>query len=76
VNDAVTGDHDGDRVGANSLTDSPCAPGAQPQLLGAGFAAVAHARLVSTNWWRTAAWTGHGLVAVAMLVLHLRATSR
>ena len=48
----------------------------QHQLLGDGFDAVAQARLVSTNWWRTAAWTGHGLVAVAMLVLHLRATSR
>ena len=37
-----------------------------------GFDAAAHARLVGTNWLRTAAWTLHGAVATAMLVLALR----
>lgn len=40
--------------------------------LGNGFDAVAHARLVSTNWLRTAAWTTHGAVAMGILVLALR----
>lgn len=47
----------------------------QHDLLGDGFDAAAHATLVSTNWWRTAAWTAHGALATAMLVLHLRASS-
>ena len=41
-------------------------------VLSQGFDAAAHARLVSTNWLRTAAWTLHGGVAVWMLVLTLR----
>jgi hypothetical protein len=41
-------------------------------VLGGGFDAAAHARLVSTNWWRTAAWTAHGGVAIAMLAVLLR----
>ncbi len=40
--------------------------------LGSGFDAVAHTRLVATNWLRTAAWTAHGGVAVAMLAVLLR----
>jgi len=40
--------------------------------LGAGYDPVAHARLVSTNWVRTAAWTAHGGLAVAMLAVLLR----
>jgi hypothetical protein len=36
--------------------------------LGRGFDAAAHARLVATNWLRTAAWTLHALVATALLV--------
>ena len=47
----------------------------QHDVLSSGFDAAAHATLVGTNWWRTAAWTGHGVLAVWMLVLHLRATS-
>lgn len=43
-------------------------------VLGGGFDVASHARLVRTNWWRTAAWTVHGLAAMVMLVLHLRAT--
>ena len=38
-----------------------------------GFDAAAHARLVGTNWLRTAAWTVPGAVATALLVLTLRA---
>lgn len=41
-------------------------------ILGQGFDAAAHARLVSTNWLRTVAWTAHGGVALWMLVLTLR----
>ena len=37
-----------------------------------GFDAAAHARLLGTNWLRTAAWTAHGGVAVTMLVVLLR----
>ena len=37
-----------------------------------GFDAAAHARLVGTNWLRTVAWTLHGAVATALLVLTLR----
>ncbi len=41
-------------------------------VLSGGFDAAAHARLVGTNWLRTAAWTAHGGVATALLVLTLR----
>lgn len=40
--------------------------------LGEGFDAAAHARLVTTNWLRTAAWTLHSAVAVGMLVVLVR----
>jgi hypothetical protein len=36
--------------------------------LGAGFDATVHRRLVRTNWMRTAAWTAHGPIALAMLI--------
>lgn len=36
--------------------------------LGAGFDAHVHRRLVVTNWLRTAAWTVHGGIAVAIAV--------
>jgi hypothetical protein len=35
--------------------------------LSAGFDAGLHARLVRTNWVRTAAWSAHAAVAVAMV---------
>ena len=41
-------------------------------VLGDGFDAAAHARLVGTNWLRTAAWTLHGALGVAMLVVLFR----
>lgn len=41
-------------------------------VLAGGFDHAAHATLLRTNWWRTAAWSAHGLAATAMLVLHLR----
>lgn len=31
--------------------------------------AEAHRRLVTTNWWRTAAWTLRGVVLVALLIV-------
>jgi hypothetical protein len=37
------------------------------QRLGGGFDDAEHHRLVTTNWLRTAAWTAHSGVAVAML---------
>jgi hypothetical protein len=37
-------------------------------VLAAGFDAAAHARLVTTNWLRTAAWTAHGGLAAVLLV--------
>ncbi len=37
-----------------------------------GFDADAHARLVNTNWLRTLAWSGHGVVATVIAVLALR----
>jgi hypothetical protein len=40
--------------------------------LGAGFDAAEHARLVTTNWLRTAAWTVHGGVALAIVATALR----
>ncbi|MCC5947473.1 MAG: hypothetical protein JJT89_03365 [Nitriliruptoraceae bacterium] len=42
------------------------------EVLGSGFDAQAHARLVSTNWWRTLAWSAHGVVACVLVALHLR----
>jgi hypothetical protein len=41
-------------------------------ILGSGFDADAHARLVGTNWLRTIAWTAHGVVATVIAVLALR----
>lgn len=41
--------------------------------LSAGFSAAAHERLLQSNWARTAAWTLRGLLAVALLVVTLRA---
>lgn len=31
-----------------------------------GFDATVHRRLVATNWLRTAAWTGHGALAIVL----------
>jgi hypothetical protein len=39
------------------------------QRLAHGWDPAAHARLNRTNWWRTAAWTLGGVVALAMLLL-------
>jgi len=39
------------------------------QRLARGWDPAVHARLVRTNWWRTAAWTLGGVVALAMLGL-------
>lgn len=36
--------------------------------LASGFDAQVHRRLVRTNWIRTAAWSAHGPIAVALLV--------
>jgi len=36
--------------------------------LGSGFDAAVHARLVRTNWLRTAAWTVHAPIALAIVV--------
>jgi hypothetical protein len=36
--------------------------------LSSGFDPLAHARLLSTNWLRTAAWTAHAVLAVAILL--------
>ncbi|MEM9556226.1 MAG: hypothetical protein AAGC60_18355 [Acidobacteriota bacterium] len=36
-------------------------------ILGGGFDAAAHRTLVATNWLRTAAWSGRGLVVVWQL---------
>ena len=41
-------------------------------VLGAGFDATAHTRLVTTNWIRTLAWTAHGALGVAMLLAVVR----
>ena len=35
--------------------------------LSAGFSTPAHARLVTTNWARTALWTARGAIALALL---------
>ncbi len=40
------------------------------EALSRGFDANAHRRLVRTNWWRTAAWTLRGVLAL-LLVLRL-----
>ncbi|PVY97288.1 hypothetical protein [Actinomycetospora cinnamomea] len=37
--------------------------------LARGFDPAVHARLVRTNWWRTAAWTAGGVVALAMVLV-------
>ncbi len=39
----------------------------QHQVLGAGFDPGAHRLLVTTNWLRTAAWTGCGALSAALL---------
>jgi hypothetical protein len=39
------------------------------QRLARGWDPAVHARLVRTNWWRTAAWTLGGVVALVMLLL-------
>ena len=41
-------------------------------VLGSGFDAGAHGRLVATNWLRTGAWTLGGVTATAIMVLALR----
>lgn len=38
--------------------------------LGGGFDATAHARLLSTNWFRTVAWTAGSVSALAILWQH------
>ena len=38
--------------------------------LGGGFDAVAHHRLLATNWWRTAAWTLGAAAATAIVWQH------
>lgn len=40
--------------------------------LAAGFDAEVHARLVSSNWIRTVAWTARGLLALAMIAASAR----
>jgi heme exporter protein D len=40
--------------------------------LGNGFDPAVHARLLATNWLRTAAWTAHAAVAGAILLLAAR----
>lgn len=40
--------------------------------LSEGFDVAAHARLVTTNWLRTVAWSLHTVVAAVILVLALR----
>lgn len=46
------------------------------EVLGAGFDAGAIRTLVTTNWLRTAAWTGSGVLSVAMLVAAIGASGR
>lgn len=43
-------------------------------VLAAGFDEAAHRRLVTTNWWRTAAWTGHAVVMAVAVAAHLRSS--
>ena len=45
-----------------ALVSAPC-----HSRLGGGFDPGAHRRLVSSNWLRTAAWTGAGVLALALL---------
>ena len=42
--------------------------------LAAGFDADVHARLVSSNWIRTAAWTIRGVLSLAMIAAWAKAT--
>lgn len=39
----------------------------QHRSLGSGFDATTHRRLVTGNWWRTAMWSGRGVLAAVML---------
>ena len=39
----------------------------QHRALGAGFDAAVHRKLVTGNWWRTALWSGRGVLAAVML---------
>lgn len=48
----------------------------QHGVLGAGFDPGAHRLLLTTNWLRTAAWTGCGAVSLAMLAGALEAGPR
>lgn len=41
--------------------------------LAAGFDAEVHARLVASNWIRTAAWTARGVLALAMIAAWAKA---
>lgn len=50
-------------VGVTVAVSVPC-----HRRLSAGYDAVVLARLVRTNWWRTAAWTLGAIVAAAMVV--------
>jgi hypothetical protein len=45
----------------------------QHNILGFGFDPAAHARLVQTNWLRTAAWTARALLALGLLRRYLPA---
>lgn len=45
----------------------------QHGVLADGFDATAHRVLTQTNWWRTAAWTGHAVVSLLVLDRALRA---
>ena len=42
--------------------------------LAAGFDAEVHARLVSSNWIRTVAWTARGVLSLAMIAAWARAS--
>lgn len=41
-------------------------------VLGSGFDATVHSRLVTTNWIRTFAWTARAVLCLALLQRHLR----
>jgi len=43
-------------------------------VLGAGFDAAAHDRLVSTNWIRTLAWTAHAAIVTAIVWMCMTTT--
>ncbi len=51
-------------VGVTVAVSVPC-----HQRLAQGWDPAVHARLTRTNWWRTAAWTLGGVVALVMLGL-------